>query len=204
MIKKLMITTSLIAMCSVASASQFMVGLNGGSASFDTGYDSAQEYGVHAIFASRAGAAIEASLSYFEAESEGSGSDLKALPVLAGMSYTFGKGAIVPYAGIAGGLAFLSGAYNESAITYGAKAGLSFSVTPDFRLFVEGRKLYINADSKTIEPTTVSIGCSVIFGKSGPQGRKHPFVRERRKHHDAEYEPVDRRRQGRRKPRGRY
>ncbi len=156
-------------------ASQFLVGVNGGSASFDSDFDSSQEFGVHAIFASRSGMAIDASLSYFEADGKNGGDDVSALPLLVGMSYIMGRGPVVPYIGAMGGLTVLGGDYSGSAISYGAKLGLSFRVSPDFRLFLEGRKLYINEDSGTIEPTTISLGASVIFGKNKVK-RPLPFM----------------------------
>jgi hypothetical protein len=183
MIKKAIGFMVVLFMSSQLQASQFMIGLSAGSNGFDNDYKTATEVGLHTVFASRIGVAIDGSLSYFEADANTGGGSVKAVPALVGLSYIFGNRLAQPYVGAEGGFTFLGGDANEVAMTYGAKAGVSVSLSREFRVFIEAKKLVINADSLRLEPTKIALGCSVIFGKpaANAKEKKLPFMERRPK-----------------------
>ena len=177
-------------MVTVASAAQFIVGVNAGQATFSENFDDALVYGGKVAFVSREGIMIEGTLNYAEVDSNTSGVDsFTMVPALVNLNYKTKFKFLQPYIGIRGGLTVLSSVYDTPALTYGAKAGTFIQLGKETRLFFEASQLFIDAsDDINIEPLEFSMGIAVAIG--GGKGKS------KYKQEPLEFKPV-------RKPGGR-
>ncbi len=180
-------------------AAQFLVSAYGGQALFSETYETAYTLGAKASFMSRGGISLDGAIGYFEAEGKDGAGDLKAVPIYAGLNYMIPVNSpIRPYAGAVLGLSQLSSQFDSPALTYGARAGLYFKVTPDMKLFGEVSKLIIDGGSENnIEPLNIVAGLSIAYGGKleNKSGKAKEFKRAR---------PQPRGPRGPRGPRRRY